>query len=111
MKNFIRLRRVSWKSKNNVYLYKWNQIDTIMNDFWSQIDIIMMPKWYQISIEWIKIYEVGDTIKEEDIEMKENIEKIDDIEIWNYEAIAANNAIELSENYFWKNIIIFNPNK
>ena len=111
MKNFIRLKRVSWKSKNNVYLYLWNNIKFLFKSFENQIDIILIPKWYQFDtrIKQVKFIEIDNNIENIDIEMKDNILKTDNIEVNNYVWKATNYLSILWKNYDWKNIIIFNP--
>jgi len=110
MKNFTRLRRVSWKSKNNIYLYNWTKYKDLISDFWEKFDIILIPKWFKIDIEQVDVIEVNiENIEKKDEIMQINIKEIDKIDISIYDAIAANKVIELWDKYYWKNIIIFNP--
>ncbi len=93
MNNFYRLKRVSWKSKNNVYIYTWKNNTNISQDFPENIDLFLRPTKEKYSHN-----EIQDLI--------ENIKKIDEQNISKDIAAAALDAMNLYPKYYWKNIIL-----
>jgi hypothetical protein len=114
MKNFQRLKRVSWKSKNNVYYYSGSNLKEDIKDFKEEISIIIYTNtntYNKIKIETIKSFCISfNNLSKQDIqelkEMKESVEKIEKFTISEKECLGCVEAIKLSKNYYWKNIII-----
>ncbi len=131
MSKITRLRKVSWKSKNNVYwlLLQWNnwkiEEDYLFQNFDKfHIDILIIPtdpsisidlnNSYLSNIEIIKAWILWKDITQNWIlvdakiadEIAQDILKIDVLEVWLYSWASAKIAIDRGEKYEWKNIWI-----
>ncbi|MBP9779066.1 hypothetical protein KBD33_00415 [Candidatus Gracilibacteria bacterium] len=129
MSKITRLRKVSWKSKNNVYgLLLQGNNGKIEEDYLFQnfdkfhIDILIIPtdpsisidlnNSYLSNIEIIKAGILGKDITQNGIlvdakiadEIAQDILKIDVLEVGLYSGASAKIAIDRGEKYEWKNI-------
>lgn len=130
MSHITRLRRISWKSKNNVYwlalAYKQSSVtleEYVKSNFDAlKLDVLILPIHLNIDlsqitghfpeIEIIRVWIKGkDNIQnwlsvDESIanELAQDILRIDSIQVWLYSWASAKVALDRGERYEWKNI-------
>lgn len=118
MSDIIRLRRVSWKSKNNVYLLNGENLEDILTHWNIKINLLILPysflmKKNEIDIiyywlQWKDILLRKNLIDISEAQtISENICLIDGIQVWNYTWAWAVIAMNIdNEKYYWQNIWI-----
>ena len=106
----MRLRRTSWKSKNNVYYTDISDLDSIIEEIW-KIDILIVSDRYSLENtnfdgELVELQIPRDVSEKDAQDWRDNIQKIDEKKLSLFAWGAAFYATELEGKYYWKNIVI-----